>query len=132
MRLQPISSIPTIAVVSTFGTAAAAEHDSGMSKPSEPTAMHSMAKPRLDLTSAQQRLTWKDIDRSATAQNKPPDFAPSVGARVPSDIALKPVPTRLGRHVGASRPYDYALFKRELLIVNPTNRKVVDVIGRHA
>lgn len=57
---------------------------------------------------------------------------PRVGATVPNDVTLKPVPATLAQQVGALKSYDYALVKHELLIVDPSNKKVVDVITRHA
>ena len=91
-----------------------------------------MAKQGLSLTRAQQRLALKDIDRSGTTEIQPANFTPAVGAAVPNNLALKPVPTDLGRQVATLKPYDYALLKHDLLIVNPTDKKVVDVINRHA
>ena len=129
---QLIAAIAAGALISSVGAACAAEAGSTMSKSMQPSAMHSMAKPGLSLTTAQQRLAWKDIGRSSHAQKIPADFTPRVGATVPTQIALKPVPATLGREVTALKPYDYALLKRDLLIVNPTDKKVVDVISRHA
>jgi len=91
-----------------------------------------MTKPGLSLTTAQQKLAWKDIERNATAQKAPADFTPRVGAIIPGDMALRAVPTKLGRQVSTLKPYDYALLKNELLIVDPGSRKVVDIINRHA
>jgi len=102
-----------------------------MSNMSQPSAMHKMTKPGLSLTSAQQKLAWKDVERSAMAQKAPADLTPRVGATVPNDVALKPVPADLGRQVSTLKPYDYALLKHKLLIVDPGNKKVVDVINRH-
>jgi hypothetical protein len=127
--LKLTAAIAAVALVSGVGAASAAE--TTMSKSSEPSAMHSMTRPALSLTTAQQRLAWKDIGRSNTAQNMPSDFTPYVGATVPTQIAVKPVPAKLARDVTALKHYDYALLKRELLIVNPTDKKVVDVINRH-
>ena len=93
--------------------------------------MHEMTKPGLSLTTAQQKLAWTDIGRTAPAQKTPADFTPHVGATIPKDVALKAVPANLGRQVSALKPYDYALLKRDLLIVNPGDKKVVDVINRH-
>lgn len=131
MKIQIISSAAAIALASSFGAAVAAEHGT-MSKSAEPTAMHAMTKPGLDLTKTQQRLAWRDIDRTSRVQTMPSNFTPSVGANVPGDVVLKPVPAKLARQVSSLKPYDYARFKHELLIVNPTDKKVVDVINSHA
>lgn len=90
-----------------------------------------MAKTGLSLTDAQQKLALKDIGQSGQAQSTPTNFTPIVGATAPKALALKPVPADLGQQVTALKPYDYALLNSELLIVNPTDKKVVDVINRH-
>ena len=132
MKTYLIVSATAVALASSIGFASAAEQSSTTSKMSQPSAMHEMTKPGLSLTTAQQRLAWKDVERTAMAQKAPADFTPRVGATVPNDVALKAVPAKLGRQVSTLKPYDYALLKHELLIVDPGNKKVVDVINRHA
>jgi hypothetical protein len=127
-----IAAASGIALAASAGAASAAEHSSTMSNTSQSSGMHQMTKPRLSLTNAQQKLAWKDVDRDATIQKAPADFTPSVGATVPSEIALKPVPADLGRRVSALKSYDYARLNHELLIVDPSSKKVVDVINRRA
>jgi hypothetical protein len=132
MKTNLILTATAVALASSISIASAAEQGSTTSKASEPSAMHAMTNPGPSLTTAQQKLAWKDIERSATAQKQPADLTPRVGATVPNDVALKPVPTRLARQVSSLKPYDYALLKHELLIVDPSSKKVVDVINRHA
>ena len=132
MKTHLIITATAVALASSIGVASAAEQGASMSKMSQPSAMHAMTRQGLSLTSAQQKLAWKDIQASATTQNAPNDFTPRVGAVVPSNVALKAVPTKLGRQVSTLKPYDYALLKNELLIVDPGSKKVVDVINRHA
>jgi len=132
MKTQLIAAATAVALASSVGVASAAEQSSTMSKMSHPSAMHEMTKPGLTLTAAQQKLAWKDVKRNATAQKAPTDFTARVGSTVPGDLTLRPIPTKLGRQVSMLKPYDYALLKHELLIVDPSNKKVVDVINRHA
>ena len=132
MKTHLMITATAVALASSIGVASAAEQGSSMSKMSQPSAMHEMTRQGLSLTSVQQKLAWKDIQAKATAQKTPTDFTPRVGAIVPSDVALKAVPTKLGRQVSTLKPYDYALLKNELLIVDPGSKKVVDVINRHA
>ena len=131
MKTKLIVTALTVALTSGIGAASAAD-SSTMSKTSHPSAMDEMSKQGLTLTTEQQKLAWKDIGRHASAQNAPADFTPQVGATIPGDVTLKPVPGKLARQVSALKSYDYALMKNELLIVDPGNKKVVDVINRHA
>ena len=124
--------IATVAVVALgASTGAASANWLHWWKSSPPSATHSMAKTGPSLTDAQQKLALKDIEQSGSAQSTPTDFTPTVGATVPKVLALKPVPDDLGQQVKALKSYDYALLDRELLIVNPTDKKIVDVINRH-
>lgn len=132
MKTHLIVTATAVALASSIGIASAAEQSSTMSKTSHPSAMHEMTKPGLSLTTAQQKLAWKDVEPSAAAQKAPAAFTPRVGATLPRDVALKPVPAKLARQVSTLKPYDYAMLKHELLIVDPSSKKVVDVINRHA
>jgi hypothetical protein len=97
-----------------------------------PTPAQAMAKDSISLTRAQERTAWRDISRDATSQKTPQKFAASVGTTVPADISLQSVPAKVATHVSALKPYDYALLHGKLLIVNPADKKVVDVINRRA
>ncbi|SDT55205.1 DUF1236 domain-containing protein [Bradyrhizobium canariense] len=129
MKFQLITIATAAALASTIGTASAAEHHA-MSKNSQ--AMQSMPKDSLSLTRVQQRTAWRDISKQANSQPAPSNFSAAVGATVPSDITIQSVPTKVASRVSALKPYDYALLPDQLLIVNPTDKKVVDVIKHRA
>lgn len=83
------------------------------------------------MTPAQQRTAWKDISRQGTIQNARSDFTASVGAVLPSDITPHELPAEAAAHVPGLKPYDYALLQNRVLIVNPDDKKIVEVINRH-
>ena len=127
MKLHLTTIATVVALASGISVASAAgNHAMPNSSP------HGIAKDSLSLTGAQERTAWKDISRQATSQMAPSGFSPTIGATVPTDISLKPMPAKLASQVSALRPYDYALLQDRLLIVNPSDKKVVDVINRHA
>jgi hypothetical protein len=92
---------------------------------------HSGIMPRagdtLSLNSTQQKTAWNDMNTQATDQNAT-GFTAEVGAVVPSALKIQSVPSKAARAVPALRPYDFAKFQGKLLIVNPTDKKVVEVI----
>jgi hypothetical protein len=96
------------------------------------SAMQPMAKDSLSLSRSQQRTAWNDIRKLDTSQAAPAGFAASVGTTVPNEISLKSMPSNLASSVSALKPYDYVLVKGKLLIVNPGDKKVVEVIHRRA
>ena len=114
-----------------IGAASAAGHQA-MQKTSSSPAMQSMARDSLSLTPAQRRTAWKDISRHGTIQTAPSHFTASVGAALPAAITPRELPAEAKAHVPGLKPYDYALLRNKLLIVNPDDRKIVEVINRHA
>ena len=122
MKQIIIPAVFTFALGATAGAAAAtgiAQHSSA-------------AKDNLPLTTQQEKTALNDIGKHASTQNAPSDLKASVGTVVPKTVSLRQIPSRAADHVPALKPYDYAMFKNRLLIVNPSDRKIVDVIGRHA
>lgn len=132
MKRHLLPVIASIALAAGIGAASAA-NDTAMSKQSSMSGTsRSMAKDTLSLTSSQRKLAWNDISKLRASQTAPSGFVPSVGTAIPSTLSLRPVPTKVSGRVPELRPYDYALLKNELLIVNPTDKKIVEVIKGHA
>ena len=93
--------------------------------------MASMAKDNLSLTPAQEKLAWRDLSKQGASQRAPSNFSTSSGTTVPNDVTLRPIPRSAARQLPALKPYEYARLPNEILIVNPTDKKVVGVINRH-
>jgi len=129
MKLRLIAIAATVALASGLGAASAADHQA-MSKTTTPAAMR--PKDSLSLTRQQQRTAFRDISQQASSQSAPSSFNASVGATIPNDITIQPVPAKLAARVSSLKPYDYALLPDHLLIVNPNDKKVVEVINRRA
>jgi hypothetical protein len=128
-RLLPLAA--SIVLIGSLGAAAAADHNA-MSKQSSMSSTASMAKDNLTLTTAQEKLAWRDLSKQAASQRAPSTFSASAGTTVPNDITLRPIPRKVASQLPTLKPYRYARLSNELLIVNPTDKKVVDVIKRHA
>ena len=131
MKLHLIAIAATATLASGIGAASAVDPQA-MSKTTAPPAMQSEAKDSLSLTPSQERTAWRDLGQQATSQTAPTNFTAAVGATIPGDIALRSVPAKVAAHVSSLKPYDYALLQGKLLIVNPGNKKIVDVINRRA
>ena len=129
MKLRLIAIATAAALASGLGAASAADHQA-MSKTTTPATMQ--PKNSLSLTRQQQRTAFRDISREASSQSAPSSFSASVGATIPGDINIQPVPAKLAARVSSLKPYDYALLPDHLLIVNPNDKKVVEVINRRA
>lgn len=83
----------------------------------------------LVLTGAQEQLIWQRLarqnSRSADGSSVPAD---SFGMAVPASIALHPLPPSVTGPIPMVKPYRYTVQGGTLLIVNPTDRRIVDVI----
>jgi hypothetical protein len=87
------------------------------------------ASDTLTLTDEQQQSIWNDVSRHATNQTAPADFNAAVGTEVPSAINTYPLPRQAARDVPAVRPYRYAMTQDKVLIVNPSDHKIADVVA---
>jgi len=139
MKLHLLGVIAAVALTSAVGAASAAGNQAtsnpsgssnSMSKTSMP--MQSAAKDSISLTRSQERTAWRDISREATSQKAPQHFAAAVGTTVPPALSIQSIPAKVATVVSALKSYDYALLHGKLLIVNPADKKVVDVINRRA
>jgi hypothetical protein len=86
------------------------------------------ANDTLSLDAAQQRTAWKDLNSQA-AQNAPANFDAAAGAKVPNTLTIKAVPSKVARDVSQLRPYDFAKLQGKVLIVNPGDRMIAEVIS---
>jgi hypothetical protein len=94
--------------------------------------MQSMAKDNLTLTRSQQRTAWRDLSKQASNQTAPSNFTAAVGATIPGDVTIKAVPAKVAARVSSLKPYDFAVLHNKIVIVNPNDKKVVDVITHRA
>ena len=74
-------------------------------------------------------LGGRHLHSRATEQKVPAKFKETVDAIVPSTIKIEPVPSKATSNVPALKSYDFARVNGKLLIVNPSNKKVAEVIG---
>ena len=91
-----------------------------------------MARPASDtlsLSSTQQQTAWKDLYMGSLNQKTPPAFDVKEGAVLPRDIATAPVTSKAASDVPALKPFNFAMVNGKLLIVNPSDKKIVEVIG---
>jgi len=133
-------TVAAIALLSGISVAAAADMPKSHSTTTgSATAQDKMAKPssmsqaqdKLSLTSTQRKTAWQDISKLATREKAPAGFAAKVGEAVPGSLTTHPVPVSTANKVPALRPYQYAMLSsHKLLIVNPSDKKIAEVITR--
>jgi hypothetical protein len=81
------------------------------------------------LSAAQRRTVWNDLSKQATNQNAA-GFAAATGTFVPNNVKIQPVPDKVATDVPALQPYDFAMVDHSLVIVDPTNKVIADVVTK--
>ncbi len=85
----------------------------------------------LVLSRSEKLAAWKDLHRRFPDQYGPPGFSPISEWVLPPAIAVRPMTRRALRAVPGLAPYEFAMVQGRLLIVNPNNMKVAEVIRGH-
>ena len=124
--MKTVTSLALASAVLLSGATIASA--AGMSHTPSTSTMSKPLSDTLSLTSTQQKTAWNDLKSTATKQTTPSGFNVKVGSAVPSALKLKPVPSKAAKDVPSLRPYDFAMVQGKLLIVNPSDNKIVDVI----
>jgi hypothetical protein len=83
----------------------------------------------LSLSSTQQQTAWKDLYMGSLNQKPPAGFDAKAGAVLPNSITTAPVTSKAASDVPALKPFDFAMVNGKLLIVNPSDKKIVEVIS---
>jgi hypothetical protein len=86
------------------------------------------ASDQLTLTSAQEHAIFQSAVKQDVDMKAPAGFTPSLGAKVPAKIGLHTFPADVAAEMPALKPYEYAMVDSKVIIVNPMDRKVVDVV----
>jgi hypothetical protein len=84
--------------------------------------------PQWRLTETQRSAIAAAVKRDNKAAEPSISFVPSVGAPVPPAIELYILPDTILAEVPAARAVKYTVMKNQLLLVDPTTMRVVDII----
>ncbi len=132
MRNKPVLGLAAALLLAGTAAASAAGASTSTSHMTNPAASTSgianPARDTLNLSSTQQKSVWQDLSAQATDQSAPSGFQPMVGAVVPSTIKVEPMPSKVATDIPSLKSYDFAKVHGKLLIVNPSDKKVAEVI----
>ena len=84
----------------------------------------------LILSDTQRKMAWQDLYMDSLNQNTPPGFDAVSVRRCRTAIVIAPVTAQAGSDVPALKPYSFAMVQKKLVIVNPSNRKIANVIAQ--
>jgi len=124
MKKSASVAVAAMLLLSSVSVASAASHMSNR------TGNSAAASDRLDLSDAQQKSIWKDISRHAANQSAPSGFNAAIGTAIPASVSTYPLPRAAARDVPAVKPYRYAMLQNKVLIVNPSDKKIADIVTK--
>jgi hypothetical protein len=79
------------------------------------------------LSAAQRSAVWKDLSKQATNQDVA-DFDATIGTFVPETVKIEPIPSKVTADNPSLKPYYFAMVDHELVIVDPSNKVIADVL----
>ena len=88
------------------------------------------ASDSLSLDRIQQKVAWADLGGRARNQSAPSGFNETAGVVVPNTLTIQAVTKKAAGDVPALKSYDFAIVQGRLLIVNPSDKKVAEVIRK--
>ena len=132
--MTTLKNVAIIAALLAGGTLAIAQNGaSANSKGASRTAASaSTARHGTDtviLSTAQRSAVWNDLSRQATNQNAA-DFDATIGTFVPNTVKIDPIPSQVAATNPSLRPYGFAMVDRKLVIVDPSNKVIDDVLTK--
>jgi Protein of unknown function (DUF1236) len=69
-------------------------------------------------------------DSAKPGATMPPDLPVSIGVQLPASIALKILPDAALAQAPAAKTVQYTVIKNQVVLVDPTNMRVVDIISQ--
>jgi Protein of unknown function (DUF1236) len=88
------------------------------------------ASDQLTLTSAQEHAIYQSALKQDVNMKAPAGFTATIGAKVPAKIGLHTFPADVTGQLPALKPFEYAMVDNKVIIVNPMDRKVVDIVAQ--
>jgi uncharacterized protein DUF1236 len=111
-------TVGALAVTLAIGLAPAASQTGGFTEPS--TA--------LQLNAQQRAQIYEAVGKSKLRTPPPPDIPVTVGAQIPPVTELYALPESVTAEVPSAKFYRYTVAQNRVIIVDPINLKVIDVI----
>jgi hypothetical protein len=82
------------------------------------------------LTDAQRQEIWQGVSKQPTNEGSPAGFKAEVGGTVPGSIKVKPFPNDVNAAVPVVKSYDFAMAQGQVLIVDPSSKRIVDMLSQ--
>jgi hypothetical protein len=119
-----------VALALMLASIATLAHSQTAPQPSAPSQQELAPTPKLNLT-LEQGHTIKEFIKDMKADSTSAK-APAVGDPVPEGISPRPLPSEVGQKVPQIKAHKFFLTAQEIVIVDPKDNKVAEVIKLEA
>jgi hypothetical protein len=92
-------------------------------------ALDSVGKRKVDLTVAQKQILYQSIGNIQTNKATPTGFSATIGAEIPSGIALVAVPATIAELIPQTKGLETEMVGDQVFLVEPEGKTVVAVIA---
>ena len=118
-----------LALLASVSLAAAQNTPMGPSN-APPAARSDAAKPSagLQLSAQQKTAIFQTVTKEKVKSPPPANLSLSVGAQVPASVELYALPANIVSEVPAAKQFKYTVAQNQVVIVDPTNMKIVEII----
>jgi Protein of unknown function (DUF1236) len=82
------------------------------------------------LTDAQRQEIWQGVSKQATNESLPAGSKAAVGETAPGSIKIEPLPNDVSAAVPVVKSYDFAMAQGQVLIVDPSSKRIVDILSQ--
>ena len=82
----------------------------------------------LQLNAQQKAAIFQSVTKEKVKSPPPANLQVSVGAQIPASVELYPLPANIVSEVPATKTFKYTVAQNQVVIVDPTNMKVVEII----
>jgi hypothetical protein len=120
MTIRAIAAVAAASLLASVALASATTMNETNSKSSD----------MLSLPTSQQRIAWRDLHMNLPDQKGPPGFTVKIGAVVPNSVSTAPVTAKAASDVPTLKPYRFAMLRSNLVIINPSDHRIAEVITR--
>jgi hypothetical protein len=83
---------------------------------------------KLDLSQAQKSAIFQAVSKEKAKVKSPPNVRASIGAEVPASAELHMLPDSAVANAPAATVYRYTIVQNEVVLVDPTNMRIVEII----
>jgi hypothetical protein len=119
--------IPIVALAMTLSLIAAAARAQTPIPPTAPQQEQVPTSPKLNLT-LEQRFTIREIIKDKKTAGAPADVQAAVGEPIPAGVTPQPIPSDVAQKVPQVKAHRYFLTTQQIVIVDPKDNKVAEVI----